>query len=451
MRVVVLVPWRPGDGHRERLWRHVREWWAEHAPDWPVFTGGCDDGPFNRSQAVNRAAEAAGVWDVAVIVDADSFPGSVTQVVRAVETVSSVGGLVVAHTVRNMLNRRATDAVLSGCRDGLDRANWVEQVWHDSLSCCVAVDRATWDKVGGFDERFVGWGFEDSAFFLLCESAAGRPLKVEGANYHLWHPVSDEATEGHPLKAANRARLKMYEDRRGDLEAQLAVKEGAVWSAVDVPGAAPVGPIPRVLHRTVPSRRDPIVDRFWAVAANVCDGWTLRSWDEPLNPDDFPVTSPLWPLCGNGAQKAGLVRLELLWTHGGVYVDSDVELLRPFDPLLPVPMFAAWEDNSCVPDAVLGAAPGHPAVAEALNLAMRRVSDGADAWASGPGVTTEVLSGRGDVLLLPPGAFYPYHYLERSKARDNHAKTQPWAFCVHHWHGSWLTAEQRRSLEQRQR
>jgi hypothetical protein len=63
-------------------------------------------------------------------------------------------------------------------------------------------------------------------------------------------------------------------------------------------------------------------------------------------------------------------------------------------------------------------------------------------------VTTETLPGRSDVLLLPPGAFFPWHYLEKHKAKGSRP---PFAFLAHHWHGSWLSPEHRRSIDQRQR
>ena len=83
MRVVVLVPIRYGKPERDRLWEFCRPRWAEFFPDWPVYEGvhGAEEGPFNRSLAVNRAAEAAGEWDVAVVIDNDVLADP--QAVRA--------------------------------------------------------------------------------------------------------------------------------------------------------------------------------------------------------------------------------------------------------------------------------------------------------------------------------------------------------------------------------
>lgn len=200
--------------------------------------------------------------------------------------------------------------------------------------------------------------------------------------------------------------------------------------------------IPKRLMRTVPDRSLPEVEQWWRDWGTMHPRWELTTWRDPLDPRQFPLTAHAWPQCTNGAQRAGLVRLEVLWHHGGVYVDSDVQPLRNIEPLLVCEAFAAWEDERCVPDAVLGAVAHHPAIRDCITLALARLAAEEDAWRTGPGVTTEVLPGRPDVLLLPPGALYPVHYTERRRltAED---WNQPWVFAVHHWHGSWLSAEQR--------
>jgi hypothetical protein len=77
------------------------------------------------------------------------------------------------------------------------------------------------------------------------------------------------------------------------------------------------------------------------------------------------------------------------------------------------------------------------------------VERGEDAWHSGPGVTTKVLQWRDDVLVLPPGTFFSYHYLEKhKKGTTNHL---PWVLAVHHWHASWHTDAQRAQMARNQR
>lgn len=202
--------------------------------------------------------------------------------------------------------------------------------------------------------------------------------------------------------------------------------------------------IPRRLVRTVPQFPNPTVEGWWHKSSQLHPEWERVTYRDPIDPEEFPLTARSWSRCSSGAQRAGLIRLEAIWHHGGVYLDSDVELYRPLDPLLGSGFFAAWEDPQVVPDAVFGAEPEHPVVGLLLEEALRRLhsSDtdwrtGNGAWSTGPGVFTSILPGRSDVLLLPPAAFYPYHYTEKHRANEDHA-AQPWCFGAHHWAGSWL-------------
>lgn len=204
--------------------------------------------------------------------------------------------------------------------------------------------------------------------------------------------------------------------------------------------------IPRRLVRTVPAEASRQAEDFWAGFKKLHPGWEFVTWRDPVPEEWFPASAALWGHCTTGAQRAGLLRLEDLALRGGVYVDSDVESLRSLEPLLGVGCFAGWEDARVVPDAVLGAEAGHPAVLSCLSRALGVVAGGGGAWESGPGVTTAVLPGRDDVLLLPPGSLYPVHYREKHLLRDGGPADTPWAFCQHWWAGSWLTPAQRAQI-----
>lgn len=200
--------------------------------------------------------------------------------------------------------------------------------------------------------------------------------------------------------------------------------------------------IPRIIFRTVPKRTTPEVEGFWRRACELHPDWRHITYRDPIDPALFPMTSPLWRRCRSGAQKAGLIRLEALLRHGGIYLDSDVEVLRSLHPLLQLEGFAAFEDPGVIPDAVLGARLGHPAIDACLRLAIERLeaasgdwrTDGP--WGCGPGVTTTVLPGRDDFFILAPSSFYPYHYTEKER-RNEDFSILPWVYGVHHWHNSW--------------
>ena len=433
MKVVILLPWRPDHGWRDKLWEFCRKRWEENFPDWPIIQGTCDDGPFNRSQAINRASQEAGDWDVALVIDGDTVSDQ-NAVLRAVAYAFATGGLGIAHDKRVMMSERATRQALAG---RLPESRWGQRgnftvTYTDSVSCAVAVSRRTWQVLDGFDERFVGWGFEDTAFEVAAQTMTGVPLRREQSTcYHLWHPLSPEAKQDSPTFRANRDLRDRYLRARGSAYRVRAILEGQ-----SEPAPVRYDPMPRKLWRTVPEHTSEQIEQWWAEFIGMHPGWDTETVREPVDPSEFPLTGHLFDRCASGAQKAGLIRLELLYTHGGVYVDSDVQAVRPLDVLTHLPAFAAWEDDRCAPDAILGAVAGHPAIRLCLERAVVLIEGGStDAWETGPGVTTAVLPWRDDVLLLPPGSFYPVHYHEKAKLGTRNG--QPWVFAEHKWHHSW--------------
>lgn len=202
--------------------------------------------------------------------------------------------------------------------------------------------------------------------------------------------------------------------------------------------------IPARLVRTVPAETSEQVEAWWAKACDLHPGWDHVTYRDPLDPEWFPLTSKHWHLCTTGAQFAGLIRLEALFHAGGFYLDSDLELFRPLDSLRHASAVGTWEDANTVPDWFLAAAPEHPAIWACLRMAIDRLQDrsngdwrtGCGAWATGPGVTTAILPGRDDVVLLPPQSLAPYHYSERHRADERH-EDAPYCLGAHRWAHSW--------------
>jgi hypothetical protein len=70
------------------------------------------------------------------------------------------------------------------------------------------IRRELFGRLGGFDERFRGWGGEDDAMALkIARSGARRAELGERPALHLFHPRPHEATFGQPNYEANRALL----------------------------------------------------------------------------------------------------------------------------------------------------------------------------------------------------------------------------------------------------
>jgi len=125
--------------------------------------------------------------------------------------------------------------------------------------------------------------------------------------------------------------------------------------------------------------------------------------------------------------RSGLLRLEFLWIYGGIYVDCDVEPLRPFDELLSLEAFACWSPNRwkgqrLLTDSVIGAEPGHPFIGAAMagvEESIEVFSHRPTAVASGPcNLSRTQASGDWPSLtLLPERAFGPQSNRDRDRGR----------------------------------
>lgn len=231
LRVVVVVPRRSDGGRRDELWGYVKRWWGEHFPAWPIIEGHHDDGPFNRSKAINDALRDR-EWDVVFITDGDSFVDDPRQVAEAVARAAGTGRISFAHNHFVGLKQRPSDAILAGeatPRFPTDR--W----WDDrnTASSALAVPRSLWDRVGGFDERFVGWGGEDVAFSLACNVLGGGEERVRGKVWHLWHPQAEHADFADRMNAYIAAR-----DSDDPIGAMGALVSEAAAARLHAPSAA---------------------------------------------------------------------------------------------------------------------------------------------------------------------------------------------------------------------
>lgn len=153
---------------------------------------------------------------------------------------------------------------------------------------------------------------------------------------------------------------------------------------------------------------------------------------------------------GLWSKVANLVRLDVLHRHGGLYFDTDVEVVRRFDELLSLGCFLGFQqreaDVDWVNNAVIGARPGHPFLAHCLS-ALHAVHAQTGHIPRGPELFTSVLRRAGlvrygrqvlhGVTLMPCESFYPFPWTGRYTPEC----VTPDTYCVHHWEGTWCSPE----------
>lgn len=209
MKVAFIAPRRPDGGRRDVLWAFCQQWWADRFPGWPIHTADTP-GVFNRGAAINLAASQAPDADVLVIIDGDVVADE-TQVQAAVDRAAETGRLTFAYTEYRGVNEAMSDRVLAGF-DG----NWTPGVrtkMNRHVSSILAVPRALWDQVGGFDERCEGWGQDDLIFAHCCRVLGGGCERIPGMVWHLHHPPSPHRAKGDPHQRAADALATRYLSR----------------------------------------------------------------------------------------------------------------------------------------------------------------------------------------------------------------------------------------------
>lgn len=190
--------------------------------------------------------------------------------------------------------------------------------------------------------------------------------------------------------------------------------------------------IPKILHFTIPVKPTDNQLRCIAAAREMHPDWEVKVWQDPLDPAGFRL-GKYWPLVNSGAQLADLVRLEVVYQHGGFYLDSDFQVHRRLDPLCQYPFVVCSEDGMKATNAFFGG--------EAGSLVTKRLIDSLDEdeidWKLPPNVTTgpllftRELKWRSDVTVVPRETFYPYNFNEK------HADPRKWTYATHLWDHSW--------------
>ena len=220
----VCVPWKSDNGGvRDDLWAYTKTWWEKTFPEAYIFTGNAtlveDDGLFRRAWAVNAAVKAAIETfpdiDVFVIADADTVMSNALSVYDAVNQARDAMVLCYAHTERWMLGPHATAHMLSHDQYYVDDAETTGP-HYNTFSGVLAIGRPLWEAVGGFDQRFEGWGFEDLAFMMAC-GTLGKLERSGGTCYHLYHPRNIEEEEQQPHYLDNWGVWQRYCACNGDV------------------------------------------------------------------------------------------------------------------------------------------------------------------------------------------------------------------------------------------
>ncbi len=166
-----------------------------------------------KTAALNALARFASDAGVLVCNDADTLVPH-AQIAEGIRLAAEAPGLVYCYRSYWRLTRAASEA-LDDPAEIFEPTTEPDLEWHalDPVSTgCVAIRRASFTELGGFDERFGGARFEDMAFAARCVER-WPTRRVEGDAFHLWHGArrdDDSPLDTDPDQVA--ANWRLYRD-----------------------------------------------------------------------------------------------------------------------------------------------------------------------------------------------------------------------------------------------
>lgn len=179
--------------------------------------------------------------------------------------------------------------------------------------------------------------------------------------------------------------------------------------------------------------------------------YEFKKWDLKL----FPIEKSKWVRQAYESKKyafaADYIRLYALYTEGGVYLDCDVEVLKPFDDLLDLPYFVCKENSpQGIEAATIGAEKGCNWIGKCLDYYEGRTfikANGKQETKVLPAIISETLNKNYKVLfinstisfnkesevvcVLPSEYFSPKNYVNKR------IKITEQTYSIHHFTGTW--------------
>jgi hypothetical protein len=220
--------------------------------------------------------------------------------------------------------------------------------------------------------------------------------------------------------------------------------------------------IPKVIHYCWLSR-----DPFPKKIQQCIDSWKkyLPDYEIKLwNTNTFDLESSKWVTQAFEKKKyafaADYIRLYALYTEGGIYLDSDVEVVKSFDDLLHLPYFACEEGGNIVEAGAFGAVKGQDWIKDCLdyydNRSFIKEDDTLDTWPL-PQIMMQQIKKKyipqvlGKQLFLQrvenfeaEKIFYmlPKEYFCAKEMGTGIILKTKETYCIHHFEMSWMSKKQ---------
>lgn len=177
--------------------------------------------------------------------------------------------------------------------------------------------------------------------------------------------------------------------------------------------------------------------------------WEYKLWtDQDLEHLEL-INQELYDSVTNPGEKSDILRLELIYKFGGIYLDTDCELVQPLDELhQKFDFYAALRpireaSYTAVMNGMIGSKPKHPLIKKAIKMLKDFKNEGGTLQRTGPPFFTKIIYHYAHLLtersiILPPVYLSPFSNPNQPWTFSATDKILPETFILHHWHASWV-------------
>jgi mannosyltransferase OCH1-like enzyme len=175
--------------------------------------------------------------------------------------------------------------------------------------------------------------------------------------------------------------------------------------------------------------------------------YQIMRWDENnFDVNSVPYTKESYQL-KKYAFVSDYVRYKVLYDFGGIYMDTDVEVLKNLDEFLENEAFTGFEDEQMVaPGLILGSVQGNLLIKDMVEIYQYSHFVNLDNTLNlktGPQILTELLLNRGlekkdEYQKISGLSIYPKEYFCPKSWITLKLDITPNTFTIHHYEGTWI-------------
>lgn len=172
-------------------------------------------------------------------------------------------------------------------------------------------------------------------------------------------------------------------------------------------------------------------------------------WNEENIPKDIKFVNDMLAK-KHYAFAADYIRMWAIYKYGGVYLDTDIEVIKSFDKIIEEKCFFGFESRDFVNAAVMGACKKHFCF-EIIMSRLDKTYRETKVIRPIPEIVSEILLELNsnvkltygmrihDIVLFSPEWFYPYnpHDIEKPVKLLMHSDITENTYAIHHWNKSW--------------